>query len=102
MKRGADNENGTVLLTTLLIMTIMAAITVALLEDIQLAVKRTINIQAYAQADWQADGAEDFVRAYLENDFADLAPEAKGALLQSRTPLVLPTPGGVILSLIHI
>lgn len=96
MKRGADNENGTVLLTTLLIMTIMAAITVALLEDIQLAVKRTINIQAYAQADWQADGAEDFVRAYLENDFADLAPEAKGALLQSRTPLVLPTPGGVI------
>jgi len=42
-------------------MTVMAAITVALMEDIQLSVKRTVNVQAYAQADWQADGAEDFV-----------------------------------------
>lgn len=77
-------------------MTIMAAITVALMEDIQLSVKRTINVQAYSQADWQADGAEDFVLAYLTNDFADLAAEVKGALLQARTPLVLPTPEGAI------
>jgi len=91
-----ENEKGTVLLTTLLIMTVMAAITLALMEDIQLAVKRTINVQAYSQADWQADGAEDFVVAYLKNDFAALPPEAKAALLQSRTPLVLPTPDGAI------
>lgn len=91
-----QKETGTVLLTTLLIMTVMAAITLALMEDIQLAVKRTINVQAYSQADWQADGAEDFVLAYLQNDFASLEPVAKAALLQSRTPLVLPTPDGVI------
>ncbi len=96
MKRPSQKDQGTVLLTTLLIMTVMAAITVALLEDVQLSVKRTINVQAYAQADWQAEGAEDFVLAYLTNDFAALAPEAKGALLQSRTPLVLPTPEGAI------
>lgn len=77
-------------------MTIMAAITVALMEDIQLAVKRTIHVQAYSQADWQADGAEDFVTAYLKNDFAALEPVAKAGLLQSRTPLVLPTPEGAI------
>lgn len=92
----SKKERGTVLLTTLLIMTVMAAITVALMEDIQLAVKRTIHVQAYSQADWQADGAEDFVTAYLKNDFAALDPVAKAALLQSRTPLVLPTPEGAI------
>ena len=96
MKQTDPKERGTVLLTTLLIMTVMAAITVALMDDIQIAVKRTINVQAYAQADWQADGAEDFVRAFLQNDFADLPPEAKGALLQAREPLILPTEGGVI------
>lgn len=91
-----QNDRGTVLLTTLLIMTVMAAITLALMEDIQLAVKRTVNVQAYSQADWQADGAEDFVLAYLQNDFAALEPVAKAALLQSRRPLILPTPDGVI------
>lgn len=91
-----SNERGTVLLTTLLIMTVMAAITVALMDDIRLAVKRTINVQAYSQADWQAMGAEDFVTAYLENDFAQLSPVAKSALLQARDPLILPTPAGAI------
>lgn len=91
-----QKDQGTVLLTTLLIMTVMAAITVALMDDIQIAVKRTVNVQAYSQADWQADGAEDFVSAYLKNDFKALAPAAKAALLQSRKPLVLPTPDGAI------
>ena len=91
-----QNERGTVLLTTLLIMTIMAAITVALMDDIRLAVKRTINVQAYAQADWQVIGAEDFITAFLTNDFAKLSPIEQTALFQSETPLVLPTPNGVI------
>ena len=96
MRRAAKKDRGTVLLTTLLIMTLMATITVGLMEDIQISVKRTINVQAYAQADWQADGAEDFVMTYLTNDFAELPPVAKAALLSSRTPLVLPTLGGSI------
>jgi len=91
MRKQLKNERGTVLLTTLLIMTIMATITIALMEDIQLSVKRTINVQAYSQADWQADGAEDFVTAYLKNDFKD-----KSALLQAKEPLILPTPDGAI------
>lgn len=96
MRQVTKNDRGTVLLTTLLIMTVMAAITVALMDDIRLAVKRTINVHAYAQADWQASGAEDFVAAYLQNDFKQLPPIGKAALLQSRTPLILPTPDGVI------
>jgi len=96
MNLSSQKERGTVLLTTLLIMTVMAAVTVGLMQDIQISVKRTVNVQAYAQADWQADGAEDFVLAYLTNDFAELPPAAKAALLSSRTPLVLPTLGGSI------
>ena len=96
MKRRLQNDRGTVLLTTLLIMTVMAAITVALMDDIRFAVKRTLNVHAYAQADWQASGAEDFVTAFLKNDFAQLPPVGQAALLQSQTPLTLPTPAGVI------
>jgi len=92
----SGNDRGTVLLTTLLIMTVMAAITVALMEDIRFAVKRTVNVHAYAQADWQASGAEDFVTAFLQNDFAQLPSAGQAALLQSQTPLVLPTPTGAI------
>ena len=96
MKRRAQKERGTVLLTTLLIMTVMAAITVALMEDIRFAVKRTINVHAYSQVDWQASGAEDFVTAFLQNDFAQLPPIGKATLLQSGEPLMLPTPAGAI------
>ena len=96
MSAPLKKDRGTVLLTTLLIMTVMAAITVALMEDIRFAVKRTINVHAYAQADWQASGAEDFVTAFLENDFAELPAIGQAALLRSGEPLVLPTPAGAI------
>jgi len=96
MRKRAKNDRGTVLLTTLLIMAVMAAITVALMEDIRFAVKRTINVHAYAQVDWQASGAENFVTAFLKNDFAALPPVGKAELLQSQTPLILPTPAGQI------
>jgi len=92
MRKRAKNDRGTVLLTTLLIMAVMAA----LMEDIRFAVKRTINVHAYAQVDWQASGAEDFVTAFLKNDFAALPPVGKAELLQSQTPLILPTPAGQI------
>ena len=95
-KNASEKDRGTVLLTTLLIMTVMAAITVALMEDIRFAVKRTINVHAYSQVDWQASGAEDFVLAFLQNDFAALPPIGKATLLESGEPLILPTPAGAI------
>ncbi|WP_427453017.1 type II secretion system minor pseudopilin GspK [Litorimonas sp. WD9-15] len=94
--RKSDTERGTVLLTTLLIMSVMAAITVALMDDIRIAVKRTINVNAYAQADWQGRGAEDFIRAWLTNDFAALDDRAKSLLIRQDEPIILPTEDGVI------
>ncbi len=89
-------EKGTVLITTLLIMTIIAAITVALLDDIRIAVKRTINVNAYAQVDWQGRGAEDFIRSWLGQNFAELDSIAQSLVLRDREPIILPTEDGLI------
>ena len=51
-----DKERGTVLLTTLLIMAVMATVAVAIMDDIRFAVKRTINVGDYAQVDWYVKG----------------------------------------------
>ena len=97
MKRSnTQNEAGTVLLTTLLVMAVMAAITVALMDDIRVAVRRTINMNAYAQADWQGRGAEDFIRAWLSTDFAALDDTARTVFLRTGEPVTLPTEDGVI------
>ena len=61
------NEKGTVLLTTLLIMSVMAAVAVAIIDDIRFAVKRTINVGDYAQVDWYVKGGEDFTRSYIQD-----------------------------------
>lgn len=89
-------ERGTVLLTTLLIMSVIAAITVALMDDIRIAVKRTLNVNAYAQADWQGRGAEDFIRAWLVTDFARLDDTARSLFIRQEEPLLLPTQDGLI------
>lgn len=91
-----DPETGTVLLTTLLVMALMATLAVALMDDIRLAVKRTQTVDAYAQADWQLRGAQAFVTAWVANDYKALPVEAKTALLLSPDPLILPTPGGAV------
>ena len=91
-----NKDNGTVLITTLLIMTVMAAITVALLDDIRVAVKRTINVNAYAQADWQGRGAEDFIRSWLSQNFVELDTLAQSIVLRDREPILLPTQDGLI------
>jgi len=65
-----DKERGTVLLTTLLIMSIMAALAVVMVEDILLAVKRTAHIDREAQASWYVQGADDYTQSYLEGFIA--------------------------------
>ena len=61
-----ENERGAVLLTTLLIMSVMAVLAIIMVEDILLAVKRTAHIQSEAQAEWYMDGASDYTEVFLE------------------------------------
>lgn len=91
----ADKECGAVLLTTLLIMAIMATLAVAMLDDVRFAVKRSANMQGYAQADWYALGAEDFAKAHIEGLVkGDLTVLNHG--LKNGQPIIFPIEGGMI------
>ncbi|MDX2143246.1 MAG: type II secretion system minor pseudopilin GspK [Rhodospirillaceae bacterium] len=60
------SERGVVLLTTLLLVAVLAALIVAVMDDIRLAIKRTGNIRAHDQALWYARGAENLGRETIE------------------------------------
>lgn len=91
-----ENERGTVLLTTLLIMAVMAAVSVAIMDDIRFAVKRVINVGDYAQADWYAKGAEDFASSYISETLIPLSDEAKSQFLQRPQVYAFPFDGGAM------
>jgi len=90
-------EEGTVLLTTLLVMAIMAALAVAMMDDIRFALKRTANVSDYAQADWYVQGAEDYVSDVLASALNDLnEPAAKNEVLRTINPVILPLNDGLM------
>ena len=90
-------ERGTVLLTTLLIMAVMAAVSVAIMDDIRFAVKRTINVGDYAQADWYVKGAEDFAQSYISSQLGPLDNTAKNELFKEPQTFSFPYEGGVMI-----
>ena len=90
------DEHGAVLLTTLLVMSIMAALTVAIMDDIRFSVKRAANIQAYAQADWLRTAAEDFSRVYVEQFAGGLDGPAQNTALLAPEPILFPIDGGML------
>ena len=92
-----EKERGTVLLTTLLIMAVMAAVSVAIMDDIRFAVKRTINVGDYAQADWYVKGAEDFAQSYISSQLAPLNSTAKNELFKEPQTFTFPYEGGVMI-----
>jgi general secretion pathway protein K len=89
-------DSGTILLTTLLIMSIMAALAVVMVEDILLAVKRTGHIDREAQASWYIQGADDYTQSYLENFIAADNPSAANAQLLQGVNGLFPIDGGVM------
>jgi|GEM_PF-96208 len=96
MRRAADKERGAVLIATLLVMSIMAALTVALMEDIRLSIKRTANVSDYAQADWYVRGAEDYVADILAQRLQSVPAEGRNQVLSSINPIILPIEDGVM------
>lgn len=90
------NEEGAVLLTTLLVMSLMAVVAVSIIDDVRFAVKRTANVQSYAQADWYVLGAEDFAQSYLETQVISANPQQLNAVLISDKPLLFEIDGGAI------
>ncbi|WP_051279866.1 type II secretion system minor pseudopilin GspK [Hellea balneolensis] len=95
--RHQDKERGTVLLTTLLIMAVMAAVSVAIMDDIRFAVKRTINVGDYAQADWYVKGAEDFAESYISSQLGPMQPAVKNELFKTPQTFTFPYDGGMMI-----
>ncbi len=92
-----DKDQGAVLLTTLLVMSLMAALAVAIIDDIRFAVKRTANMQAFAQIDWYRLAAEDFAANYLDEVVSQLENKSDlNAALSSGEPIIFPIQDGMM------
>jgi len=92
----ARKDKGAVLLTTLLIMSLMSALAVAMMSDLRTAILRSGNVQAHAQADWLVKAAEDFAGQYIEENFLSLEPAEQNFALQQDLVSSLPVEGGVM------
>ncbi len=84
-----DNERGAVLLTTLLLMTVMAALAVAIMDDIRFSIKRAVGVQMSEQIDWYMLGGEDFARNWLASNMTEDTSSLNQILLLGE-PIVFP------------
>ncbi len=91
-----QKDKGAVLLTTLLIMSIMAALAIIMVEDILLAVKRSAHIDLEAQAGWYVEGADDYTQSYLEGFITRENLAAANAQLKDGVSGLFPIEGGVM------
>lgn len=93
--RPHSREEGTVLLSTLLVLTLMSAVALGLLATVRMSVARAADLDAQAQADLYALGALDFVQSQLEQ-YATVEPSALNAALATAEPFTLPFDNGSI------
>lgn len=61
------NERGAALLIVLLLVGVMAALAVAVLDDIRFAIRRNANVETQSQAQWYALGAETLAKSRLQS-----------------------------------
>lgn len=89
-------DKGVILLTTLLIMSVMATVAVSIFDELTFAIRRAANVQSYAQADWYARGAQDYAQLYLSAVTSELSPTDLNRALTEAAPQVFPIEGGVM------
>ncbi|NNC38121.1 MAG: type II secretion system minor pseudopilin GspK [Hyphomonadaceae bacterium] len=95
MSRPSDNtsERGAVLITTLLLMSVMAVITVTIMDDIRFSIKRAASTQTAEQLAWYSRGGEDYARNWLGTQIdSDQKQLRKIILLQE--PAIFPIEQG--------
>ncbi len=91
-----SNDKGAVLLTTLLVMSLMSALAVAMMNDIRLAILRAGNIEAHSQANWYVKAAEEFAASYITDNFLTLSEDEQNTALKSPLVSSLPLDGGLL------
>lgn len=91
---GSPCDAGAALLTTLIIVAGLAAISVAVLADMQRSQRLSANAQSTAQAQWYAIGAEAFARLTAEDLVSGVLPRT--ALAGSPRTAALPLDHGLM------
>lgn len=95
-RRGFPRDQGTVLITVLLLVAVMSMVAVALVDDIRFGLRRTESAVQVGQARFYAQGAEDLAETIitLANEAAPgiTTPDAPWA----RQPITLPIEGGTL------
>jgi len=94
-RRPTERDDGTVLLSTLLVLSLMSAVALALLATVRTSVVRTAELSARSQADLYSQGARDFVQSQMDL-IADIDGVALNERLASGEPIVLPFENGSI------
>ena len=89
-------DEGAVLLTTLLIVSLMASLAVAILEVTRVGARRAIVTDASAQARHYLDGAEAYALTYLTEQLSEADPSALNLILLDPQDVVFPIDGGLI------
>ncbi|MGB6231150.1 MAG: hypothetical protein WBF53_13600, partial [Litorimonas sp.] len=92
---GFTRDEGTVLLSTLLVLSLMSAVALALLATLRQSVDRTVQLEASAQAKLYLSGAREFAESRMRA-LAGLDDRALNALLLEAQPVVLPLDRGSI------
>lgn len=89
-------DDGTVLLSTLLVLSLMSAVALALLATVRTSVVRTGELSSRSQADLYSQGARDFAQSQLD-PIAGSEGAALNTQLLSSEPIVLPFENGAII-----
>jgi len=89
-------DKGAVLLTTLLIMSLMSAVAVAMIDEIRVAILRSGNMKAHAQAEWHLKAAESFAASYVESTYLPLSAIEKNTALRRPIESALEIDGGIM------
>ncbi len=89
-------DRGAVLLTTLLIMSLMSAVAVNITQEVRVAIIRSGNMKAHAQAEWNLKAAEDFAQGYITENFLPLSRIEKNLALRRPLQAGLEIDGGFL------
>ena len=92
-RKPQDNERGAVLITTLLLMSVMAVITVTIMDDIRFSIKRAASTQTAEQLVWYSRGGEDYAENWLGTQLSSDQSQLHKFIL-SEEPAIFPIEQG--------
>lgn len=90
------NERGVILLTVMLIVAVMAALSVAIVDDIRFGLRRTTNMALYDQAFWYGVGLEEFAKLAAARSYEFNAEVSTLSDPWAQEAVRFPIPGGLI------